>query len=150
MVATPIVCEAPHSGSTVGATNKLNGYSCFAGDQSGPDNVFVVTTSAAGPLSASLSGLSVDLDVFILSAPSAASCLAYGDTTALIANAPAGTYYVAVDGFGGAAGDYTLTIGCGGPTATPTETRTPTATYPPRIYFPIIVKDFSPVFGSEN
>jgi hypothetical protein len=110
------------------------------GDQSGPDHLFVLTTAAAGQISATLSGLSVDLDAFILSAPNAAACLAYGDTTAMVASAPAGTYYLAVDGFVGAAGNYTLPVTCGGPTATPT------ATERPRIYFPIIVKDYSPVF----
>ena len=116
----------------------MNGYSCFMGDQSGPDHLYRITTTSLSKLEASLSGLTADLDVFILSAPNPASCLVYGDNTATIASAPPGTYYISVDGFSGASGSYTLSVTCPAPPAT--------ATPPMRIYFPIILKDYSPVF----
>jgi hypothetical protein len=144
--ATETKCESLHVGSTVGAANNLNGYNCFMGDQSGPDHLYVITTTTTARLQASLSGLSADLDVFILSAPNPAACLAYGDATAALVSAPAGVYYIAVDGFAGAAGSYTLSVTCGGATATATRTGTATATPPLRYYFPIIVKDHSSVF----
>jgi hypothetical protein len=106
----------------------------------------MITKSTTSKLQAALSGLTADLDVFILSGPSPSACLAFGDHTATLLSAPPGVYYVAVDGFAGASGQYELAITCGGPTFTPTITRTPTATRPPHIYFPIIVKDHSTVF----
>ncbi len=134
----------------MGAANNFDGYSCFLGDESGPDHLYVLTTATTVNLGATLSGLDADLDVFILSAPSPVACLAYGDMAANILGAPPGVYYIVVDGFGGAAGSYTLAITCATPTATPTatttQTRTPTATTRPRIYFPIIMKELSPVF----
>ena len=150
--ATETKCESVHSGSTIGAPSIFNGYSCFVGDQSGPERLYVITTTLTNKLSASLSALTADLDVFILAAADPAACLAYGDNTAMIMAAPPGAYYIAVDGYAGAAGSYTLSVSCGGPTPTTTATgtatltRTPTATYKPRIYFPIILKDYSMVF----
>jgi hypothetical protein len=125
-------CGSLHVSSTVGGGNDMNGYSCFMGDQSGPDHLYSLTTTSLSKIQASLSGLTADLDVFILSAPNPASCLAYGDQAATIASAPPGTYYISVDGFSGASGTYTLSVICSAP--------------PMRIYFPIILKDYSPVF----
>lgn len=145
-------CDALHVGNTTGAANTFNGYSCFVGDQSGPDHLYAITLSEASMLEATLSGLSADLDVFILSAPHPSACLAFGDNAVSLPIVPAGTYYIVVDGYAGAAGSYTLAVGCGGPTPTPSATGTPTptgtatATPPLLIYFPIIVKDYSPVF----
>jgi hypothetical protein len=151
-IATPVGCGGVVRGTTVGETNKLNGYSCYVGDEHGPDALFVITTTETALLSAALTGLSADLDVFILSAPTPSACLVYGDNTATLPLAPSGVYYVSVDGFAGAAGSYTLSLICGNVTATATATatasvsRTPTATLSPRLCFPIIVKDYSSLF----
>ncbi len=157
--ATTAVCGGTYTSSTMGAPNNFNAYTCYIGDESGPDHLYALTTFAAGGIVAALSKLDADLDVFILSAPQAAACLAYGDAAAVVHDVPAGVYYIAVDGFQGAAGTYTLDVTCPGPTATPTSTATVTATPTasgtptatgtptrPRLYFPIMVKDYSPVF----
>jgi len=145
-IATAIACGSSVSGTTIGGVNHFNAYSCFAGDQSGPDNLYAISPDADGMLTASLGGLTADLDAFILSAPSPAACLAYGDTAASVLATANSVYYIVVDGFAGASGNYTLSVTCGGPTPTGTPTPTATATLGPRLYFPIILKDFSPVF----
>jgi hypothetical protein len=71
----------------------------------------------------------------------ATSCLpgGYGDMAVSYTDAPPGTYYVAVDGWIGWAGSYTLELTClAGPTPTPTAT--PQLRDP--IYIPIIMKDW--------
>jgi len=157
--ATPAVCGGTYTSSTIGASDNFNAYACYAGDESGPDHLYVLTTSAPGGIVATLRDQGADLDAFILSAPQAAACLAYGDVSAVVDDVPAGVYYLVVDGFQGAAGTYTLSVTCPGPaltltptatvTATPTASGTPTVTATPtrpRLYFPIMVKDYSPVF----
>lgn len=69
-----------------------------------------ITTTATGTITAALTNLSVDLDVFILNACSQNYCKAYGDTTATYYSAPAGAYYIVVDGYSGASGTYTLKV----------------------------------------
>ena len=64
-----------------------------------------------GTLTATLSGLSTDLDVFILSNCDKTNCLAVGDFVATCAVTP-GTYYIVVDGYVGHVGTYTLTVDC--------------------------------------
>jgi len=85
-------------------------YACSGQAETGPRKVYKVTTSSAGDLIATLSNSSVDLDVFILKGCSPANCAAYGDTTASLVNAPAGTYYIVVDTKSDAAGNYNLTV----------------------------------------
>jgi hypothetical protein len=85
-------------------------YNCTSRIESGPEKVHKITTTSTGDLTATLSNLSgKDLDVLILNACDPMACVAFGDTTAVYANAPAGTYYIVVDGNNGALGSYTLT-----------------------------------------
>ena len=79
-------------------------------DETGPEIVHRIVTTGYGNITATLSNLSANLDVFLLNACSPSSLVAYGDSAASYANAPPGTYYVVVDGRSGAAGAYTLTV----------------------------------------
>jgi hypothetical protein len=57
----------------------------------------------------------VDLDVFLLAAGGCETGQCLGSTTgddAAASNVPAGTYYVAVDGYNGASGSYNLSLTC--------------------------------------
>lgn len=101
--------DATVTGSTIAATNNVNAYSC-TNNESGPEVVYKVTTSKAGRLVATLSDLGSNLDVFILRSCNPQDCVAFGDVQATLANAPAGTYYVVVDGRNGAAGSFSLNL----------------------------------------
>jgi len=104
--------KVPYSGSTAGASSLISLYSCSYWDESGPERVHVITTTGTGDIMATLTDLTVDvdLDVFILDACGPLSCVAAGDTEAVYEDAPPGTYYIVVDGYDGASGSYTLTV----------------------------------------
>lgn len=81
--------------------------------EDGTENVYIVTTNAAGDLKAELRNVTEgkDLDVFILKDCDPATTIKYGDVSALYANAPAGTYYIVVDGKKGTEGaSYDLSV----------------------------------------
>ena len=92
----------------------LDGYSCAPStDESGREVVYRVEVPADGFLSAAVTEANgVDVDVHLLSALDAQACLARGNFHAK-ADVTAGTYYVVVDTYGGAAnaGAYTVDIG---------------------------------------
>ncbi len=99
-----------------------NGYHNW--DEYGPERLYKITTTQTGTITATLSGVNYingnDLDVFILRNPSSTSCsnldpvahcvgTSSGFTSAY-ANAPAGTYYIVVDGYNGSTANYNLTV----------------------------------------
>jgi hypothetical protein len=104
--------EVPYDGTTVGGTSTVSQYSCADWDESGPEQVHVITTTIAGDIRATISNVAdgEDLDVFILNACDPLQCVGHGDGTAIYANAPPGTYFIVVDGYDGASSSYTLTI----------------------------------------
>ena len=109
---TPVTLKvgSAYNGKTlVTDPNRVNNYSCTGRTLTGAEKVHKVTTTAVGDLTATLTNLvGKDLDVFIMSGCSENTCLAYGDTAATYPNAPAGTYYIVVDGYNGAYGTYTV------------------------------------------
>lgn len=107
IVLTPGV---PYNGSTAEGPSNVDAYSCVAWNESGPEVVHRIATNTDGDITATLSNVSVDLDVFILSDCDPESCVAYGGVSAHYSDAPAGTYYIVVDGFLGVSGSYTLTV----------------------------------------
>ncbi|RPJ42776.1 MAG: hypothetical protein EHM19_09910 [Candidatus Latescibacterota bacterium] len=111
--ATPIGCGAVVQGSNVGAPNNASAYSCVGWNEGGGEVVYAfVVDQACQILTATLSGMTVDLDVFILSACDENECIAYGNAFATTTCLLPGTYYIVVDGYGTAQGGYTLTISC--------------------------------------
>ena len=106
---TTLTDGVTYSGSTVGMSSATNSYNCSSWDESGPEQWHKITTSATSTITAELGNLSNDLDVFILDSCDPNACLAYGDSTATYSNAPAGTYYIVVDGYAGNSGAYELT-----------------------------------------
>jgi len=106
----------PYDGTTVGGTSRADTYSCDY-DLTGPEKVHRITTTADGDIAAKLSNDGVALDVLILSACDPNTCITYaygtGNITATYSNAPAGTYFIVVDGYNGASGPYTLTVETG-------------------------------------
>lgn len=106
-------CGDSHRGDTMDTSSNVTYYNCVGWEESGPEEVYVLTTETAGDIVAALDDIAVDLDVFILSACDAMNCLAYGNNTAKYRNAPPGTYYIVVDGYKEASGSYTLRVRCG-------------------------------------
>ncbi len=112
-------CASPYNltagqvfnGNTSGGQSIFGSYNCSAANESGPERVHAITLGSPGTITATLSNLAgLDLDVLILLSCSSSTCLAFGDNEAVAPVVP-GTYYILVDGFNGAMGDYTLTVG---------------------------------------
>lgn len=106
----PLKSGVAYNGTTVGGVSNFTTYNCTSWNESGPEKVHRITTTTTGTITAALTNLTVDLDVFILNACSQNYCKAYGNTTATYYNAPAGTYYIVADGYFGAKGTYTLKV----------------------------------------
>ncbi|MBN1667102.1 MAG: hypothetical protein JW862_08430 [Anaerolineales bacterium] len=115
----PLACGEVINGSTLGQISQIDGYTCGGWDESGPEDIYAITTPAFGTwaITATLSNETAELDVFFVSQAGCAAgeCLepgSYGLEQAVIENVAPGSYYLSVDGYSGAAGDYTLSITC--------------------------------------
>jgi hypothetical protein len=142
--ATPIACGQARTGDTTGGSNNVSVYGCVPWwPMTGPERVFSLTLDTSSDVDALLSGLSSDLDLFLLTGASPASCIAYGDNAISVRGLGAGVYYLVVDGFDGAAGPFQLNVWCPlAVTPTPTPTITPTATPLPIVsshYLPLLL-----------
>ena len=96
---------------------------CFGGNEDGPEYVYHFTAATDGDVQIDLSGLSADLDLFVLAAGADGACSqdeCVEDSTSggssdesLTLTVVAGeTYYVVVDGFNGATSSYDITMSC--------------------------------------
>jgi hypothetical protein len=117
-IGTPLNCGDTVSGDTTGGSTLFPTYAC-AGvrNLSGAERMYGVSLAAPTNLRATLSGLSADLDVLIFALPATgeitdASCVLWGDNSAVLWGAAAGNYVIVVDGVSGAAGPYTLETEC--------------------------------------
>jgi len=122
-----IACGGSYSGTNSGFPSNVTYYSCSGWTESGPEVLFELTITSPKIIVAALSGLTGDLDVFILSTCDEAQCIAYGDNSATTTCKTAGTYYIVVDGYYGAISPFTLTVSCipcGGVANKTTITRT--------------------------
>lgn len=109
-----INCGQTISGNTNDGINNVNTYGCIGWNETGPEQVYMLTTTERSTISATISDAGADLDVFILEVCSETSCVAYGNAIATLADANAGMYMIVVDGRNGAAGSYSLTVSCDG------------------------------------
>jgi hypothetical protein len=94
-------------------SNIMGAYLGLPWDESGPEVVHKITLSQPSDLRAALLDWEdgQDLDVIILAAPcNSDNWLVAGDYVAVYENAPAGDYYIAVDGYQGDAGTYRLMV----------------------------------------
>ena len=112
--AIKLMSKVPYKGDTSLGKNNVNIYDCVPRwDESGPEIYHTITTKEPGDLTATLIG-PADLDIFILNSCKSGACVAYDtdyqSNVATYTNAPAGTYYIVVDGYGGTVGSYTLTV----------------------------------------
>jgi hypothetical protein len=112
--AIPINCGDVVAGDNTGMPNNVSAYSCTGWNESGGEVVYelVIPDGMCFEVTAALTGMTVDLDVFILGSCDENDCMAYGNTTAATGCLEPGTYYIVVDGYGGAEGAFTLTVTC--------------------------------------
>ncbi|MCF6241909.1 MAG: C10 family peptidase [Bacteroidales bacterium] len=110
--AIELSCASPYSGTTIDGTSNANIYSINYLHETGKEKLHKITTLFPGRITAKLSGLNTNLDVFILKYANRETALAYGDSIAFLEDAEPGTYYIVVDGKYAAEGDYTLEVVC--------------------------------------
>ncbi len=125
-----------------GSTDQISEYACdTALNESGPEYVYEFVAPVAGSYTFQLTGLSANLDLFVLDDASGcdpADCIdhsanpgAIPETVSVIAANPGDVAYLVVDGESGAISDYTLTAFCPsglvGPNATSLNCITATA-----------------------
>ena len=98
----------------------VSAYGCTSSAENAPEKIYQVTTTTAGDLTVTLTNQTTDLDVFILSDCDPTACKAFGTNQAVYSNAPAGTYYLVVDGADtNTIGTYDLTATSGSTTSPP-------------------------------
>lgn len=123
---TPLACGGSITGSNnaAGSTDLIDKYSCSASDMSGPEYIYPFTLATSGQVTVSLSGMTANLDLFVLDNTSgtcsAGNCVSTGDTSATFSAAGGQTYYLSVDGVNGAVSGYTLSVTCEEPPPVPT------------------------------
>jgi hypothetical protein len=161
--ATQAYCGGVYSGDTRTGSANVSRYGCRpAWNESGPEVVYRIELNQSQPLSVTLLSADTDLDLFLLRYAYPDSCVAAGDNS-LSTQAEAGAYFLAVDGYQGAAGNYAVRLACPdavqatrtltptpspSPTATITPTpgpsATPTATSAPRpVFLPLLLRQVS-------
>jgi len=152
---TPASCGLTYWGDTANGASYASNYSCSECgflDYSGPEVVYVLTTTVSVNITATLDynpGLA-NLDVLILNALDPRQCAVCGDRVAVWRAMPPGVHYIVVDGLYGGHTQYTLRLECPGgptPTNTPQATRTPTATptsTPRGRFLPLVIKPPAP------
>jgi hypothetical protein len=115
-----LTCGGSDLASTHNASSMLDTYSC-ATQETGPELGYPLSAATDGPMTITLTDLSADLDLIILRGTvctGQADCVASSKTRGtgdekVVLNAVAGEdYLVVVEGYDGAAGSFTLTVGC--------------------------------------
>ncbi len=111
-----------------GSTRNLEEYSCGIGYETGPEFTYLFEATQTGTVIVRLTGLSADLDLFVLEDVGACTpdaCLAQsiaGGTSdeRIRFQAEAGhVYFIVVDGYAGSVSDYNLSVRCRGGTPAP-------------------------------
>lgn len=124
--ASPVslACGVPYSSSTSSGRNDVSMYKLPASidiNNSGKERIHQFSIGKTATVSITLSGIAsnTDLELFLLANCSAESAVASstnanGQNETITVQLNAGTYFVAVDGYNGSAGNYTLKVECGG------------------------------------
>jgi hypothetical protein len=119
--AIALTCDSLTAGSNVGAGSAVNGYSCSSWNENGPEVIYSFTATATEDVTISFNQntatggvpLTGDLDLFVIAGTfDPANCVTYGDTRLTLAAEAGQTYYIVVDGYGGATSDFVLAVDC--------------------------------------
>jgi hypothetical protein len=104
--AVTINTGSSYSGTTVGGFSDVIYYDGIVWMESGPERVHILQVNGYGTLTATLSNLTVDLDVFLLHTCNQNNVMSFADMVLLYPGITPGNYYLVVDGFGGVSGPY--------------------------------------------
>jgi len=115
-----ISCGDTVSTTTTGGTNVLEEYACAFWPESGPELVYELLLEEETVVTVNLSASAgANLGIYLLSGGDEAceyDCIAYADSPGgseeLVLTAAAGSYFIVVDGYGGASDDFDLTLAC--------------------------------------
>ena len=112
-----ITCGTSYNGSTFTGMSEHNTYGCSSIPEYGREKIHEFTLSQMSNITASITNLTVDLDLYLLTDPcDSSTCIARDDFVIGLDSLPAGTYYLVVDGYGNsgsaAAGTYKLNLNC--------------------------------------
>lgn len=118
----PLICGEVYHGTNANGNDDVSLYSCgnvLNVENNGPEIVHTFTLTEAGTVAIDLTGLSANLELFLLSSCDRGSCMAYSQNAGtaneqIVRPLAAGTYYIVVDGYNGAISNYNLTVSCGG------------------------------------
>jgi hypothetical protein len=119
-----ISCGSTITGTNLveGSTDRIIQNSCVTWDSwTGPEVAYQFELAAARRVTITLSGLTADLDLFLMGNAAdrcdadhclARSIAALTDPETITETIPAGTYYILIDGYMDATGPYTLQLSC--------------------------------------
>jgi len=133
--AVPLVCGQTYQGTNAGGNDDVSLYGCdgnvYNVENNGPERVHTFTTTTAGPVTITLSGMSANLELFLLRSCYRGDCMEYSQNSgnaneSITAFLQPGTYYVVVDGYNGAVSNYNLTVNCSNTCAFQLVSATPT------------------------
>lgn len=119
--AVQLQCGETYWGTNLYGNDDVSLYSCdwnvLNVENNGPEVVHTFTTTEDGPVTISLSGLTANLELFLLRSCDRGDCMEYSQNAGtsneyINEYLSAGTYYVVVDGFNGAVSDYDLLVEC--------------------------------------
>ncbi|MEZ5041481.1 MAG: T9SS type A sorting domain-containing protein [Saprospiraceae bacterium] len=122
--AVALNCGVPYYGNNNEGEDNVSLYGCDGNilnvENNGPEMVHHFTLTAPGPVEISLSNLSANLELFLLRSCDRGDCIDFSQNPGsnsehISAYLQAGTYYVVVDGYNGAACDYRLVVECESP-----------------------------------
>jgi len=115
-------CGSVASGNTAtysGATDQVDSYSCVPWVESGPEYAyyFQAPLDQANTVTVSLSyGAGADLDVFVLGDEgipcNSQECVSHGAVFTEFDTEPGADYWIAVDGYQGSSGAYSVSVSC--------------------------------------
>ncbi len=116
--ATPLTCGQTLTGTTATASNNVVGPYCgYYCNYSGNERIFSLNVLVTSTVTINLSGLTGDLDMFLLSACDRQSCI--GNSTysgngneQITKTLTPGTYYIVIDGYAGAISNYSISATC--------------------------------------
>jgi hypothetical protein len=119
----PLRCgdQLSHSTLIQGRPNQWSGYGCTQRLESGPEVLYAFQANARYEVTVRLTNLQVDIDLLLLDACDSWVCMAASSTPldlqhgaeAITFQAQAGrAYSLAVDGYDGASGEYTIAVDC--------------------------------------
>lgn len=113
-------CGNTYSGNNANGNKNYSVYTYNGSaqyDYTGPEMIHRFTINSAGTVTLTLSGLSADLDLFLLNACNPSNVIALSGKSGsqseqISVGLSAGTYYVIVDGWSGAVSNYNLALQC--------------------------------------